>query len=67
VLELVLDRIVQLEALLVEHLETVVVGRVVRRGHHDPGRKLALAGEERERGRRHDADLVDVRAEARCA
>ena len=38
-LELVLDRVVELEAVAVEHLEAVVVGRVVRGGDHDPGRE----------------------------
>ena len=30
---------------LVEDLQAVVVGRVVGRGHHDPGRELGLAGD----------------------
>ena len=66
-LELVLDRVVELEAVVVEDLEAVVVGRVVRRRDHDPGRELARAGEEGEGRRGHDADLVDVGAQARRA
>ena len=38
-LELVLDVVVELEAVLVEDLEAVVVGRVVGRRDHDPGRE----------------------------
>ena len=64
-LELVLDGVVELEALLVEDLEAVVVCRVVRGRDHDPGREVTLAGEERQRGGRDDADLVHVGAEAR--
>ena len=64
-LELVLDRVVELEALLVEHLEAVVVRRVVRCRDHDPRREVTLAGEERQRRGRDDADLVHVGAEAR--
>ncbi len=63
-LELVLDRIVELEAVAVEHLEPVVVGRVVRGRDHDPGREPAAPGKERERGRGHDPDLMDVGPEA---
>ena len=43
-LELVLDLLVELEAVLVEHLEAVVAGRVVRGRDHDPGRELAGPG-----------------------
>ena len=66
-LELVLDRVVELEAMAVEHLEPVVVGRVVRGRDHDPGGELAGAGEVRQGGRRDDADDMDVRSEARRA
>ena len=54
-LELVLDRVVELEPGVVEHLEPVVVGRVVRRRDHDPGRERAPSreiGERRRRARR---------------
>ena len=66
-LELVLDRVVELEAVAVEHLEPVVVGRVVRGRDHDPGRERARCrrgtpGPASGRPRR-----VDVRAEARRA
>ena len=63
-LELVLDRVVELEPGGVEDLEPVVGGRVVRGGDHDPGGERPLAGDEREGRRRHDADDVDVDAEA---
>ena len=63
-LELVLDRVVELEAVTVEDLEPVVVGRVVRGGDHDPGRELAVPGEVGEGRRRDDTDDVDVRSEA---
>ena len=66
-LQLVLDRVVELQPVGVEDLEAVVLGRVVRRGHHDPGRVVAVGGEERQRGRRHDADDVDRHAQARRA
>ena len=61
--ELVLDGIVELEAATVEHLEPVVVGRVVRGRDHDPGGEPATPCEEGKRGRRHDPDLVDIRPE----
>ena len=64
-LELILDRVVKLEALLVEDLEAVVVRRVVRGRDHDPGREVTVASKECERRGRDDADLVHVRAEAR--
>ena len=51
-LELVLDRVVELEAVAVEDLEPVVVGRVVRGRDHDPGGERAAPREERERRRR---------------
>ncbi len=40
-LQVVLDVVVELEAAGVEDLEPVVLGRVVRRRDHDPGRELA--------------------------
>ena len=64
-LQLVLEVVVQLEAARVEHLEAVVLGRVVRRGDHDPGREVAARGEERQGRRRDDPDRVDVDAHAR--
>ena len=36
-LQLVLDGVIELQAVGVEHLEAVVLGRVVRSRHHDPG------------------------------
>ena len=66
-LELVLDRVVELQAVAVEHLEAVVVGRVVRGRDHDPGRVRPAPREKREGRRGHDADDVDVDAEARRA
>jgi hypothetical protein len=66
-LEILLGVIGELLAGRVEHLEAVVLGRVVRGRDHDPGGKPALPGEEGERGGRHDADRVDVDAHARRA
>ncbi len=63
-LELILDVVVELEALLVEHLEAVVVGGVVGSRDHDPGREVSLARQEGEGGRRDDAHGMDVDAEA---
>jgi hypothetical protein len=64
-LELVLDRVIELEALLVEDFEAVVVRRVVRGRDHDSRGEVTRAGEERQRRGRDDADLVHVGAEAR--
>jgi hypothetical protein len=66
-LEILLGVVGQLLAGRVEHLEAVVLGRVVGGGDHDPGGEPALAGEERERRGRHDANRVDVHAHARGA
>ena len=63
-LELVLDRVVELEPVAVEDLEPVVGRRVVRGRDHDPGRERAAPRDEREGRRGHDADDVDVGAEA---
>src|SRR4030095_12662435 len=38
-LQLVLDGVIELEAVTIEDLETVVVRRVMRGGDHDPGRE----------------------------
>ena len=64
VLQLVLDRIVELETVRIEHLQTVVVGWIMRGRHHDPGLVRAAPCQEGERRRGHDADDVDVGAEA---
>ena len=63
-LELLLDRVVELEALGVEDLEAVVVGGVVRGRDHDPGLVRAVPGKERQGRGRDDADDVHVDAEA---
>ena len=62
--ELVFHPIVELQALAVEHLEAVVVGRVVGGRHHDPADEHPAAGEEGQRRRRHDPDRMDVDPEA---
>ena len=51
----------------VEHLEAVVVGRVVRGRDHDPGSELARPGEVGQGRRGDDADDMDVGSEARRA
>ena len=56
--------VVELEAVAVEDLEAVVVGWVVRRRDHDPRGERPVAGEIGQGRRRHDADDVDVDAEA---
>ena len=61
-LELLLERVVELEAVGVEDLEAVVVGRIVRGRDHDPGGERAGPGQVREGRGRHDADDVDVDA-----
>ena len=61
--ELVLDRIVELEAGPVEHFQPIVVGRVVGGRDHDPGRERAAPREIRERRRRDDPDDLDLGAE----
>ena len=63
-LQFILDGIVELEAVAVEDLEAVVVGRVVRGRDHDPADERAAAGQEGEGRGGHDADLMDVDAEA---
>jgi len=63
-LELILNRVVELESLAIEHLEAIVVGRIVRGRDHDPGSDIAPAGEVGERGGRDDPNDVDVHAQA---
>ena len=63
-LELVLDGIVELQPVAVEHLEAVVVGRVVRRRDHDPADEHAATGQEGEGRRGDDTDAVDIDPEA---
>ena len=63
-LQLVLDRIVELQPTFVEDLEPVVLGRVVRRGDHDPRREAAVAGEVGQGRRRDDPGTVDVHPHA---
>ena len=62
-LELVLDRVVELQPGGVEDLEAVVLGRVVGCRDHDPGGVIAVRGQEREGRRRHDPDDVDRHAQ----
>ncbi len=66
-LELVLDRVVELEPVRVEDLEAVVSAGLCEAETMIPAANGAVRGEERERRRRHDADDVDVDAEARRA
>ena len=54
-LDLVLNRIRQLEALAVEQLDAVVLGRVVRRRDDDAAVAVQLAHQKRDGGRRDDA------------
>ena len=63
-LELVLQVVVELEAARVQHLEAVVLGRVVRGRDHDPGPEAARAGEEGQGRRRDHAHRVHVHAHA---
>ncbi len=63
-LELLLDVVVELEAVAVEDLEAVVIGRVVRGRDHDPGGVRAGPGEVGEGRRGHHAHDVDIDAEA---
>src|SRR5439155_14187173 len=59
------DVVVQLQAVLVEDLQAVVVGWVVRGRDHDAGGEVAGPGEEREGRRRDTAGDPDVASEAR--
>ena len=63
-LQLVLDVVVELEAVLIENLQTVVAGRVVRGRNHDPGSKMARSGDVGQGRGRHHADGVNVHSEA---
>jgi hypothetical protein len=63
-LELILERVVELQPVPVEHLETVVLGRIVRGRDHDPRLERALGGQEGERRGRDHPHLVDVDAKA---
>jgi hypothetical protein len=67
VLELVLDPVVELQALGIKHLQAVVVGRVVGRRHHDSRLERPGCRHEGQRRRRHDPHDVNVAAEARGA
>ena len=66
-LELILHGVVEFQAALVEHLQAVVAGRVVRGRDHDAGREPAGAGQEGQCGRGQHARTVDVRAHRRRA
>jgi hypothetical protein len=63
-LELVLDRVVELETVGVEHFQPVIVGRIVRGRHHDPRAVVAGLGQVGERRGGDDADDMDVDTEA---
>ena len=63
-LELLLDGVVELEPGRIENLETVVVGRVVRGGDHDPRVEGADSRQMGERGRGDHAQPMDVHPEA---
>jgi hypothetical protein len=63
-LDLLLDGVVELESLPIEDLEPVVIGRVMGRRDHDPGREVAGSREEREGGRGDAAGDPDIRSEA---
>ncbi len=62
-LELVLDVVVELEPGRVEHLQAVVLGRVVGGGDHDPRGEVARAGQVGQGRRRNDPDPMDVDAQ----